>query len=353
MNFYQADWVCPISSPPIRNGVLAVANGRIAAVGTTEIVPSGADRTVYTGCAIIPGLVNAHTHIELTLFEGLVGGLSFFDWITRLVRLKYELCTRDDLRVSAQLGALRMLQAGVTTLGEVMDTGTAWEAMREFGLRGVVYQEVFGPDPATASESLRNLRNKVDSYRPQETATMRIGVSPHAPYTVSRKLYESVRDYARHEGLRMTAHGAESREETRFVRDGGGPFADAHRMRGIEVVPRRCTPIAYLNQMGVLGPDMLLVHAIESDSQDLDMLASSGTFVAHCPRSNEMLGHALADIQGMRARGVTVALGTDSAASNVAMDMFAEMGKVSARESFRFEDALRMATLDGAWRKTN
>jgi 5-methylthioadenosine/S-adenosylhomocysteine deaminase len=347
MMVIEADWVCPATSPPIHNGWLAVDGNRIAVVGTGNI-PRNAQRLSYPGCAILPGFVNAHAHLELTLFHGLLGNLSFTDWIARLVRMKYQRGTRDALRASARLGAVEMLRAGITAVGEVMDIGTGWEAMLEFGLQGVAYQEVFGPAEPAADEALRGLRQKVERYRPQESGTQRVGVSPHAPYTVSKTLYERVRDYARHERLPMTAHIAESRDETSFVRDGAGPFAESHRKRGIDVVPRGCSPVAYLDRLGLLGPDMLLVHAIETDAQDLARIRETGSFVVHCPKSNAYLGHGVASVAAMQAQGIPVSLGTDSVASNEAFDMFAEMRAVVEQQRLSSGDVLRMATIEGA-----
>src|SRR5262249_30648522 len=152
------------------------------------------------------------------------------------------------------------------------------------------------PAEAAAPEALRTLREKIEIHRKQENETRRIGVSPHAPYTVSRALFERVRDYARREALRMTTHVSESREEIAFVRDGTGPFAESHMNRHIEVVPRGCGPVAYLDRLGLLGPDMLLAHAIETEPADFDRLRETGTHVVHCPRSNAYLGHRVAPI---------------------------------------------------------
>lgn len=346
MIFYEADWICPASSSPIPGGVLAVEGTTIA--GIYSEAPHGAERLRYPGCAIIPGFINAHAHLEITLLQGLLDGLSFPDWIAKLVRLKYERCTRDALKVSARVGVIDMLRAGITAVGEVMDLGTGWEAMTEYGLRGVAYQEVFGPAEQASAQALQELAAKVSRHRQAETETQRIGVSPHAPYTVSRTLYQGVRDYARREGLPMTAHIAESEDETLFVRDGAGPFARAHRGRKIDVVPRGCLPVAYLDRLGMLGPDMLLVHVIEADASDLRRIRDTGSFVVHCPKSNAKLGHGVAPVAQMRELGIPVALGTDGAPSNDTIDMFAEMRAVVSQQHLASDDVFRMATLEGS-----
>jgi 5-methylthioadenosine/S-adenosylhomocysteine deaminase len=240
-----------------------------------------------------------------------------------------------------------MLRAGVTTTAEVMDLGTGWEAMREFGMQGVAYQEVFGPADAVAEDAMRALKEKIARYRKQESEFLRVGVSPHAPYTVSKTLFEKTRDYCRNEKLRMTAHIAESREETQFVRDGAGPFAEAHRKRQIAVTKRACLPVAYLDSLGLLGPDMLLIHAIETGDDDLRRIRETGSFVAHCPRSNAKLGHGQARVKEMAAQGIVVGLGTDSIASNDSIDMFEEMRMVS-RRGVDAASVFEMATVNGA-----
>ena len=355
MTFYEADWICPATSEPIRDGAIAVDGGRIAAVGPAKKI-AGNERVHYAGCAIIPGFVNAHAHLELTILRGLLENIPFLEWIRRLTEIKYQVLTRDDLKLSAQMGAMEMLRAGVTTVAEVMDVGTGWEAMREFGLQGIAYQEVFGPAESVVTDSMKGLIGKVERYRSAESATMKIGVSPHAPYTVSRPLYEAVRDYARKQGLRMTAHVGESRDETGFVRDGAGPFAAAHAKRGIEVTPRRCMPVAYMDSLGILGPDMLLVHCVEASERDLDCLRDTGTFVVHCPKSNAKLGNGTARIRDMLELGVRVSLGTDSVASNNVIDMFEEMRAAIFQQrtmtgridSITAAAVFRMATIGGA-----
>jgi 5-methylthioadenosine/S-adenosylhomocysteine deaminase len=354
MTIFEADWVCPASGPPIRAGAIAVEEGRIRSVAPASSLEG--PKITFRGCAIVPGFVNAHAHLELTILRGYLESGSFLDWIQTLVRTKYQLLSSDDLKISAQLGAMEMLQAGVTAVGEVMDLGTGLAAMIEFGLQGVAYQEVFGPADAVAENSLRSLREKIDFYRSDETETLRIGVSPHAPYSVSKTLYQRTAELARRENLLLAAHIAESALETAFVKDGAGPFANAFLSRGIDVVPRGKQPVAYLDSLGLLGPGTLLIHAIEIDDHDLARIAATGSAVVHCPKSNAKLGHDIARVADMRSAGVAVSLGTDSVASNNVVDMFEEMrsaifhqriltGRV---ESLSASDAFRMATIDAA-----
>src|SRR4051812_9714080 len=190
MTIYEADWVCPVSTPPIRNGSVAVEGGTIVGV-LHENERREVKRLRFPGCAIIPGFVNAHAHLELTILRGFLEDLPFDMWIPRLTRAKYQQLSRDEILQSARLGVIEMLAAGVTCVAEVMDLGVSWQAMREFGLQGIAYQEAFGPAENHFVESLAGLRAKIDSYRNDETETQRVGISPHAPYTVSSKLFRA------------------------------------------------------------------------------------------------------------------------------------------------------------------
>ncbi len=353
MTLYEADWICPVSSTPIRNGSVAVDDGKIAHLG-----PAGesADRVVFPGCAIIPGFVNAHAHLELTILRGFLEDLPFAEWIQKLTSAKYRRLSRGEMLLSARLGAIEMLRAGVTCVGEVMDFGTGWEAMREFGLQGVAYQEVFGPAGSQADQALDDLAKKIVSYRSHETETRCVGVSPHAPYTVSEKLFRAVDDYSRREGLRVTTHIAESEDEGMFVRWGAGAFAERWRERGIPISPAGCSPVAYLDRLGLLRPETLLAHAIDLEDADFGILRDRRPAVAHCPKSNAKLAHGIARIPDIRSTGVAVGLGTDGAVSNNAADMFEEMRAAIFQQRARTRrlDALdapgafRMATLGGA-----
>jgi 5-methylthioadenosine/S-adenosylhomocysteine deaminase len=354
---HEASWVCPTTTPPIRDGAIAIQGERIVQVGSrSELRDLPGTRIQHAGAAIIPGFVNAHSHIELTVLRGFLENVAFTNWIQRLVRAKYQTLHNEDLAVSARLGAIENLQAGVTAVGDLMDTGAAWNAIREFDLQGVVYQEVFGPAESSAAEALQTLQTKIEKHRLSETETRRIGVSPHAPYTVSESLYRGANEYARARNLPVAVHIAESRDESAFVRDGAGPFAEALRARNIAVNARQMSPLAYLDQLELLRPGVLLIHAIETEDHDLARIQASGASVVHCSKSNAKLGHRIARVRDMLERQIPVGLGTDSVASNNVVDMFEEMrsaiffqrmatGRVDALSA---TDAFRMATIGGA-----
>jgi cytosine/adenosine deaminase-related metal-dependent hydrolase len=356
MKVIHASWVCPVSGPPLEDAAVGIENGRVVEVRSGSNVRAADADTSFPGCALLPGFVNAHTHLELTVLRGYLENLSFPEWIRKLTRTKYEELSTDDLMVSSRLGAMECLLAGVTTVGEVMDIGTGWDIMAELGMHGVAYQEVFGPDQTQADGAMAALQKNLGRARQGETNARRLGVSPHAPYTVSAALYDKVGKLAAAERLPLAVHIAESEDEVRFVRDGTGPFADNWRSRDIPVTAHGTTPLGYLERMGILGPGTLAIHAIHASADDIQALADQGTAVVHCPKSNLKLGHAVAPVTAFHAAGIPVGLGSDSVASNNGVDMFEEMrlavylqrSRTGNLQEMSASEALRMATLDGA-----
>jgi len=188
---YHARWVLPVSAAPIEHGTVVVSDGRIVYVGPRVHAPRGDDRDL--GDAILmPGLVNAHSHLELTLMRGFLEDLDFASWILRLNGVKRAVLDRASMLDAARLGLAEGIRNGITTYADTCDSGVAFDAMLETGVRGGMYQEVFGPDPSQCATSLAELRAKIDTLRRRETPLVRVGVSPHALYTVSDPLYAAV-----------------------------------------------------------------------------------------------------------------------------------------------------------------
>jgi 5-methylthioadenosine/S-adenosylhomocysteine deaminase len=320
---YHAKYVLPVTAPPIVDGTVCVDGERIAYVGPRSEAPSGED--VDLGEAVlVPGLVNVHTHLELTVMRGFLEDLAFRPWLVRLTSARRVVLSTADLRDSARLGIEEGLLAGITTYADATDSGESLEAMRDAGVRGIAYREVFGPDPKQLDESMRGLRAAVDRLRERETPLVRAGVSPHAPYTVSDALFQAVARYARDERLPIAVHNAESEAEHRYVHAAEGPFAEDHRARGIPVAPRAASPMRLLENVGVLEAKPLLIHCIRLEAEEIALVREHDCSVAHCPASNAKLGHGIAPVVEMMAAGVRVGLGSDSVASNNRMDLFDE-----------------------------
>jgi cytosine/adenosine deaminase-related metal-dependent hydrolase len=300
--------------------------------------------------------VDAHTHLELTVMRGFLEDLSFDRWIIRLNGVKRAVLDRERMLDSARLGILEGLRAGITTYADTCDSGVAFDAMLEAGVRGIMYQEVFGPDPAESERSLAGLREKVAALRPRQTPLVRVGVSPHAPYTVSDPLYAAVARYARAENLPVAVHIAESEVEQAMVERGEGIFADGQRKRGLPVAPRARSSIALIAREGILETGALLIHCVRLDAEDIALVARSSCGIAHCPVSNAKLGNGVSPVLEMHAAGVTIGLGSDSVASNNRMDLFAEArtavlaqrARLGRHDALCARDVLHFATLGGA-----
>jgi 5-methylthioadenosine/S-adenosylhomocysteine deaminase len=359
MTRYHARWIVPVSARPIAHGTLIERDGRIVWVGARNEAPplESHEAVVELGDAILlPGLVNAHCHLELTAMRGFLDGLSFREWILRLTVARRAVLDAAALLDAARLGVEEGVRAGVTTFADTGDSGAGFTAMLERGVRGISYREVFGPDPVQCEQAVADLRERFETMRTRETSLVRAGLSPHAPYTVSDVLYGATTALARELGAPVAVHIAESALETELVAHGTGAFADGLRTRGIDVVPRARSPIALLERLGVLGVDPLLIHCVRVDAGDVGTIAQRGCAVAHCPASNARLRHGVAPVAELLAAGIAVGLGSDSVASNDRMDLLDEARQAllfaAARpgdvQSIDAATALHLATLGGA-----
>jgi 5-methylthioadenosine/S-adenosylhomocysteine deaminase len=341
----RAGRVYPVTAPPLDDGaVLVGSDGRIAAVGPNPLVPSppGAELLEFRDAVLVPGLVNCHTHLELTHLVGQNREADFTRWIRRVRELKQE-TTAEQFLTAARQGVQDGWARAVTCVADTGDSGAPLRALSELGGRGIYYQEVFGPDPAQMPESIAALRSAVDSLRVYASTRLRVGLSPHAPYTVSAPLYRAVANYARSERLPIAVHLAESRAESQLVRDGAGPFADALARRGIPFAAQHVSPVEYLYRLGVLR-EALCIHCVQIDARDIGLLKTDNAAVAHCPLSNRAHDHGTAPLAALRTAGVPTGIGTDSVVSVGELDLWAE----ASVAGLAGDDALRMLTIEGA-----
>ncbi|MFN2566110.1 MAG: amidohydrolase family protein, partial [Gemmatimonadaceae bacterium] len=353
---YHARWVIPVAGSAVADGVVAVRGQRITYVGPRAGAPPGEDVDLGN-VLLMPGLVNAHCHLELTAMRGFLEELEFGDWILRLATAKRAVLTSVEMLVdAATLGIAEGLRAGVTTYADTCHSGVVIDALRECGVRGVMYQEVFGPDPAQCATSLAELREQVAAARSLETPLVRVGVSPHAPYTVSDELYKAATRFALDERLPMALHIAEAAVESQLVERGEGRFADGLRARGIDVRPRADSSVGLLHRLGVLDASPLLIHCVRLSNGDVERIAATGSSVAHCPAANAKLGHGIAPVRELLDAGVRVGLGSDSVASNNRMDLLEEArlaallqdARLGKHDGMTTAEALELATLGGA-----
>ncbi len=355
----SADWLVPVATSPVPDGaVLIGADGRVLAAGAAASVPtpSGVPSAHFAGAALVPGLVNAHTHLELTGIEAEVAPEDFSAWILS-IRLQKERRTAEEYGNAARAGIRAGWAAGVTTVADTGDSGAVIEALAELGGSGIAYQEVFGPHPDQAVTSLRQLEGRIERQHAFTGERIRLGVSPHAPYTVSGPLYRGTAELAARHELPIAVHVAESSPESALIASGSGPFARAWRTRGIPLpddvrhlgAPLAIrTPVRWLEAFGVLGPDTLCIHAVQTDAGDLAVMTRREVSVAHCPLSNAAHRHGEAPLGAWLAAGLRVGVGTDSAASAGVLDLFAEARVARTLGQLDAAGALRLITLGGA-----
>jgi 5-methylthioadenosine/S-adenosylhomocysteine deaminase len=355
MKRYRARWVVPVTQPPIENGCVVEDGGRIVYVGDAAEAPDGEDHD-FGESVLLPGLINSHTHLELTSMRGFLEDLCFNDWIDKLRSSRKHALTDDMLLDSARYGIVEGLESGITTYADTCATGFVMHAMLEMGVRGIMFQETFGSGPEQCEASIKALRERVAELAPLQTDLVKLGISPHAPYTVSDLLYKASADFAKEDGWLMGLHIAESASEQELVTTGTGAFAKEWRERNLEVVPRGRSPIEVLEKTGCLDTSPLLIHAVRLDAHDIATVARHNCSIAHCPASNAKFGHGIAPLSEYLSAGLNVGLGSDSVASNNRMDILEEarLAVLFQRASKRSETAipahtaLELATIGGA-----
>jgi 5-methylthioadenosine/S-adenosylhomocysteine deaminase len=338
----SADWVLPVEGAPIENGAVAFEDGRIAAVGTAAELGEG-ER--FDGAAIVPGFVNAHTHLEYAVYAGFGDGLGFAGWISLHVERKARIGW-DEFVAIARLGAAESLASGVTTIGDCSYSGATAVACAELGLAANVYLEVFGSDPDAIRAQFAEKRARVAPFASER---VRIGVSPHAPFTVSLAGYAACAEL----GVPIATHLAESRDEDDYLTGRGGAWAGHSHLL---VEPPGTTGIRLLAANGLLASEVIAAHCVTVDAEEIGLLARHRVGVAHCPRSNAALGCGVAPLAELRAAGVAVGLGTDSPASAPSLDVFEELRSAVLSARARAADptalsaaaALELATLGSA-----
>jgi cytosine/adenosine deaminase-related metal-dependent hydrolase len=340
----SADWVLPVDGPPIEGGLVRYEEGAIV-----EVIPGRAERH-YADAAIVPGFVNAHSHLEYAMYAGFGDGQAFGPWIATHIERKNRLDPSDMVAI-ARAGVLESLRAGITTTADYSFSGAAAIAAAALGLRAIVFLEVFALDPAEAQRQFEDKRAWVEENAVEENGLgerlVRLGVSPHAPYTCSLETYR----WCLSLGIPVGTHLAESSNENEWLEHGSGPLQG---IAPLLVAPTGQRAVSSLEP--VLGPDLLCAHCVEVNAEEIALLSERNVPVAHCPRSNALLGCGIAPVAELRAADVRVGLGTDSPASTPSFDMFEEMrtaiyvarARGQRPEALLAADVLQMSTLDAA-----
>jgi cytosine/adenosine deaminase-related metal-dependent hydrolase len=335
-----ARWLFPVVGPPLANGVLTVREGTITAVerhGRAEIDLGNA--------AILPGLVNAHTHLDLSGMRGLAPPSSDFTGWLRQVIAHRRARSPEQVQADVRAGLAECIRTGTTLIGDISgDGGSSYKALVTSGIRAVIFREMLGLPLERARLAMAAAEEWLRAF--PATDMVRPGLSPHAPYSTRALAYAWAAAKCEEHSLPFTSHLGESKEEVELLEEQTGPFVEFLKdlgvwdpeglLPGVDYYPHNCN-------LG--GPAKLFAHANFADPADLAMTNST---VVYCPRTHAAFGHPPHPFRDFLARGIRVALGTDSLASNPDLDLLAEARFLRRRTDVPGDTLLRMATLSGA-----
>lgn len=333
MPLFRTAWLLPISQPPIRDAWLQTDQGRIVAFGHSRPGDCPASDEVDLGdVAVLPGLVNAHTHLELSWMRGRIPETNDFPgWIRSLIALSRGVCPSTSEASHAVTEAVEECRAcGTAGVGDVSNSLETSDALVAAGMAAVVFHELIEFRSADANriigESTARLQRRPTSPDVQHT------LAPHAPYSVSPALFDAIRRYLQDTPLaRSSVHLGESRAETEFLRSGTGPWRELLEDLGTWdpswAVPA-CSPVDYIDRMGLLDERVLVVHGVQFGEAELKRVVQKGVTLVTCPRGNRRTGAGTPPIVEFFESGARVAVGTDSLASVPDLNVFAELAEM-------------------------
>ena len=320
----------------IESGMVAVDNGLITSVG--KDTDEKAERTINAkGCIVMPGLINAHTHLSMTLFRGFADGLPYGEWIKKIKSAEAKL-TPADVRTGAYLGALEMIRTGTTAFADMyIHMDEVAQVVEEIGMRAALGYGMIEGLNEDSEAKLKSREKFVRKWSGAAGGRITTMYAPHSALSCSREFLTRVKELAVKDNSRIHTHVLETEDELRLMKKRYG----------------MCS-VNLLDSIGLLGPNVLAAHCIWLSDGDIDILGNRGVNVAHCPSSNTALGVGTAPVPRMLERGINIALGTDGAASSGSLDMWKEIRAASLLHRFKDTGAmlppkvLEMATASGA-----
>ena len=319
---FRARWVLPIAQPPIADGWIEVENNQIVAVGGPDKYRSTAGGQPIRQAAILPGLVNAHAHLELSWMRGQVRPAPTMpQWVDRLMALRRSAGHEPSVPIVEAISEARA--AGTALVGDITNTLAAYEPLADSQMSAAVFRELLGFSVTDPGPLIAETRQQLEQLTQIEW--LRPSIVPHAPYSVSPDLLRAIA--AAGQGP-ISIHLGESAEEVQFLRDGTGAWRELLTGLGLwsdSWMPPGCSPVDYIEQHGLLNEHLIAVHCVQLQDVELAKLVAAQATVVTCPRSNRWTGAGLPPVARFYASGVRVAVGTDSLASVEDLNLFAEL----------------------------
>ena len=335
MATYTAEWVLPMTGEPIHRGSVAIEDGRIA--GVEDRAPAKA--ADLGRVAVMPALVNAHTHLELSYLRGVVRpAQTFLDWIRTIMAARRQYPDAADPRIleAARAALAEARASGTGLIGDISNTLVTAPLLREAPMPARLFYELLRFNASDPESMVREARAKADAavsptQKVRAAEDIRVSLAPHAPYSVSPALFGAIRaDLDAHDGAVSSVHLGESSEEVEFIKRGTGPWRALLEELGVWTDAWHApgtSPVAYLEELGFLDRRVVAVHGVQFDGDDLGRLRARDMTIVSCPRSNQHVGVGVPPLEAFYAMDVNVAFGTDSLASAPDLNMFSELAE--------------------------
>lgn len=348
---FSASWVLPIEGNPIKDGALVISGNKILDVGKQQSLLKKYPKIPkwhYPSAVLLPGFVNTHCHTVYTLLKGRIGSRHYAQWLARMVQwVRSQKQNKNQLIASSRKGIKELLLSGVTTVADSGPTEVPLQALKESGIRGIFYKEIFGFAEKSPERLLSRSLKQAAKFKKKLPDRLQYGFSPHSPYTMPPELLSQLCKASFRKKIPITIHVAESTEETTFFKHGDGAFSKLFPGRE-KLIPRARSSVQYLESRFVLGPHLLASHCVQVDNRDIQLLSKRKVPVSHCPTSNAQLCVGKAPTHKFLKEKVIVGLGTDGGSSVPSLDFFSCMRDAAKIGKLTPKQILEMATIGGA-----
>lgn len=334
MPHYRARWIVPISQPPIRDGWVRVERGRVVALGPHRRGERAAPDDIDLGSVVVlPGLVNAHTHLELSWMRGRIPETDrFSDWVRRLIAIRQGRNEAVDPEAQSAIreSIAEAKRCGTALLGDISNTLASAIPLARSDVAAVVFRELIGFKSDNVAMLAEAAFRELAAL--PKNGMIRYALAPHAPYSVSPLLFGAINSALMREPFTpCSVHLGESAEEVEFLQSGGGAWRRLLEDLGAwdpSWVAPKCDPVEYLDRMGFVNDRLLAVHGVQLQPRALDHLAKRGATLVTCPRGNVLTGAGTPPVSAFYSARVRVAVGTDSLASVPDLNLFSELAEL-------------------------